>query len=154
MRSAPMVSAMNTQREWSPTWSPNAAPGLYTNVKRSQSPTTSRGTRSGISDRTASSFVATSLATMAIRIGQKVFQLSLRIFFALLALDAVAGVRKRIETLERNLLAAVVALAERLRRLVQPPQRLIDVPQEPAFLAREQECLLALHGVVPLIRHV
>src|SRR5205814_8178696 len=98
-----------------------------------------------MSVRTASSFVATSLATTAIRTGQKSRELPLRIFFALLALDAVAGVGERIEPLERNLLTTVVTLPECLGRLVQPPQRLVDMPQEAPFLAGEEERLFPFH---------
>src|SRR4051812_5471304 len=110
-----MVSAVNTHREWSPTCRPNAAPGLYTSVKRNHSPTTLFGTSGWSSAATATAFVATSLATMAIRIGQNSRPfLSLCIFLALLALDAVSRVGQCVESLERDLLAAVVALPERL----------------------------------------
>ena len=62
--------------------------------------------------------------------------LRLCIFLALLALDAVARVRQRVEPLEGDVVAAVVALAERLGRAVQPAQRLVDVPEEaPSWLA-------------------
>src|SRR5215213_4382362 len=80
--------------------------------------------------------------------------LLLSIFLALLAGDAVARVRQRVEALEGDLVAAAVALAEGLRRPVQSPQRLVDVPEEAAFLAREEERLLALHRVGALVRHV
>src|SRR5688572_20247387 len=171
-----MVSVMKTQRECSPTCRPKAAPGLYTSVKRRYSPIRSCGTRAGESARTATAFVTTSMATTAMRIGQKSrpliaggsagggaelttaglsgVELSLCIFLALLAVDAIPRVRQRVETLVGDVLAAVVALAESLRRLVEPPQRLIDVPEETAFLAREEERLLALHRVRALVRHV
>src|SRR6476619_3478032 len=89
------------------------------------------------------------------RIGQNSDALlRLGIFLALLALDAVARVRQRIQPLERDVVAAIVALAERLRRPVQPAQRLVDVPEEAPFLAREEERLLPLHRVRALVRHV
>src|SRR4051812_25807798 len=105
---------------------------------------------------TANAFDATSLATTASRMGQKTtaFELLLRIFLALLALDAVPRVRQRVQALECDVLAAVVTFPEGLGRFVQPAQRLIDVPEEPSFLAREQERLFALHGVGALIRHM
>ena len=37
---------------------------------------------------------------------------------------------------------------------VEPAQRLVDVPEEAALLAREEERLLALHGVGALVGHV
>src|SRR5687767_9234689 len=80
--------------------------------------------------------------------------LLLCIFLALFALDAVPRVRERVEPLEGDVLAAVVTLAERLRRPVEPAQRFVDVPEESAFLAGEQERLLALHGVRALVGHV
>src|SRR5215213_4575764 len=89
--------------------------------------------------------------------GQKraaLLPLLLSIFLALLARDAVARVRQRVEPLEGNVFAAVVALPEGLGRLVQPPERLVDVPEEAPFLAGEEERLLALHGVGALVRHV
>src|SRR5438270_8674194 len=109
--------------------------------------------RGDSSVRTANVLVTMSLATTAVRIGQKSRAfLSLSIFFALLALDAIPRVRQRIEPLECDVLATIVALPERLGRLVQPPQRLIDMPQEPAFLTREEKRFLPLHRVGSLIR--
>jgi hypothetical protein len=46
--------------------------------------------------------------------------LPLSIFFALLALNAISGVGQRVEALEADLLAAVVALAELLRITIKP----------------------------------
>ena len=80
--------------------------------------------------------------------------MALSIFFALLAFDAIPGVRQRVETLEADVLSAVVALAELFRISIKPTQRFIDVPEEPSFLAGEEERLLSLHGVGPLISHV
>ena len=45
--------------------------------------------------------------------------------------DAIVEEETMLEALERDVFATLVALAEGLRRLVQPPERLIDVPQEP-----------------------
>src|SRR5882672_4922477 len=79
---------------------------------------------------------------------------ALAIFFLRFALDAQPGVRQRVEPLEADLVAALLALAEFLRRLKQPPERLVHVPEVTPFLRREQERLLALHGVGALIGHV
>src|SRR4030095_15752335 len=105
---------------------------------------------------TAISFVARSKATTVMRVPQNRagLGLALSIFFALLALDAIPGGRQRVETLEADLSSAIVALPELLRVAIKPAQRFVDVPQEPAFLAREKERLLALHRIRALIRHV
>src|SRR5437762_12290707 len=63
-------------------------------------------------------------------------------------------VRQGVEPLEQDVLAALLAFAELLGGLVQPPQGLVDVPQIATFLRGEQERLLALHGVRALVRHV
>src|SRR4051812_17330058 len=103
----------------------------------------------GESVAAAMSFVTRSSATTTTRVPQKRggLALALSIFFALLALDAVSSVRQRVETLERDLLSTVVALAELLGISVEAAQRFIDMPEEPSLLAREQERLLALHRV-------
>src|SRR5919107_3302483 len=155
MTSATSVSTAKIQRDCGPRLSPNAAPGLYTSVKRSVFPSTSCGMPRGCSMRSAIAFVITSTTRITRRIGQNsAALLRLRIFLALLALDAVARVRERVQSLERDVVAAVVALAERLGGPIQPAQRLVDVPEEAAFLAGEQERLLALHRVGALIGHV
>src|SRR6266853_15090 len=79
---------------------------------------------------------------------------ALAIFFFRFALDAQPGVRQRVESLEADLVAALLALAEFLRRLKQPPQRLVHVPEVAPLLRGEQERLLALHGVGALIGHM
>src|SRR5215218_6744265 len=108
-----------------------------------------------MSVRSAIAFVTTSRTSVTSSTGQNsAALLRLRIFLALLALDAVARVRERVQPLERNVVAAVVALAERLRRPIETAQRLVDVPEEAAFLAREEERLLALHRVGTLVGHV
>src|SRR5690349_7172409 len=71
--------------------------------------------------------------------------LLLRIFLALLTIDAISRMRERVESLERNLLAAVVTLTKGIWIAIESPQRLIDVPQEAALLTREKKRLLALH---------
>src|SRR5215467_13548507 len=154
MTSATIVSAMKIQREYCPTCRPKAAPGLYTSVKRSHSPYTSCGIRSGTRCVRASALVQKSTVATSTRTGQNTPELLLCIFLTLLAVDAVARVRQRIEAIERDLVAALVTPAEGFRRPVESPQRLVDVPQEPAFLTREQERLLALHSVGSLISHV
>src|SRR5687767_13653552 len=78
----------------------------------------------------------------------------LSIFLFLLAREAEPRVRQRVEPVEVDVLAAAVALAERLRRAVDAPQRLVDVPEEAPFLAREEERLLPLHRFRALVRHV
>src|SRR6266550_5264104 len=110
----------------------------------------------GDSIEAAISFVARSSATTAISVPQKRggLGLALSIFFALLALDAIPGVRQRVETLETDLSSAIVALAELLRIAIEAAKRLVDVPQKAAFLAREQKRLFALHCVGALIGHV
>src|SRR3954463_2675306 len=110
----------------------------------------------GESVAAAMSFVTRSRATTSTSVPQKRggLALALSIFFALLALDAVSGVRQRVETLERDFLSAVVALAELFGISVQTAQRFVDVPEKTPFLAGEQERLLALHRVGTLIRHV
>src|SRR5687767_1233898 len=105
---------------------------------------------------TASTFVTTSSATTVASTPQKRagLGLALSIFFALLALDAVPRVRKRVEALERDFLTAVVAFAEGLRRPIKAAQCLIDVPEKTSFLACEQKGLFSLHGVGALVGHV
>src|SRR5262245_34496539 len=76
------------------------------------------------------------------------------IFFPGLAFDAETGVGKRVETVEADRLAALLAAAELLRRAVEPAQRLVHVPEVAPFLRREQERLLALHRVGALVGHM
>src|SRR5574338_291756 len=79
---------------------------------------------------------------------------ALSIFLFLLAGDAEPRVRQGIQPLEVDLLPALVAVTELLRRAVQAAERLVDVPEIAAFLRGEEELLLALHGVGALIGHV
>src|SRR3954464_6042886 len=139
-----------------PRFSPNAAPGLYTSVSLRWLPRISCGMCCGASCAAAISLVTRSIATTVISVPQNRggLGLALSIFFALLALDAVSGVRQRIETLEADLAAAVVALSELLRIPIKPAKSFVDVPQEPALLAREQKRFFALHRVGALIGHV
>src|SRR3954462_1017047 len=110
----------------------------------------------GESADAAISFVARSIATTRRSVPQKRGRLALpfSIFFALLALDAVSGVRQRVETLECDLLSAVMALAKLFRRPVKTAKGFVDMPEETSLLAGEKECLLALHRVRSLIGHV
>src|ERR1700747_3106980 len=111
--------------------------------------------RVGASHASASSFVARSATTIAAAVPQNTRRsATLAIFLLGLALDAEPRVRERVEPLEHDVLPALLALAEFLGRLIQPPQGLIDVPQIAALLRREQERLLALHGVGALVGHV
>src|SRR2546430_14697639 len=54
----------------------------------------------------------------------------------------------------RSTLFPYTTLFRSIRRLEQPPQRLVHVPEVAPFLRGEQERLLALHGVGALIGHV
>src|SRR3954469_7605411 len=110
----------------------------------------------GESVAAAMSFVTRSRATTSTSVPQKRggLALALSIFFALLALDAISGVRQGVETLERYLLSAVVALTELFGIPIQTAKRLVDVPEEASFLTGEQKRLFALHRVRTLIRHV
>src|SRR5207247_9081591 len=76
------------------------------------------------------------------------------IFLLRLALDAQAGMRQGIEPIESDVLAALLALAELLGRLVEAPQRLVHVPEIATLLRREQERLRPLHRVRALVRPV
>ena len=104
----------------------------------------------------AITFVTRSSATTNIKVPQKRggLGLALSIFFALLALDAISGVRQCVEALEADLATAVVAFAELLGIAIKPAERFVNVPEETAFLAREEERFFALHCVRPLIGHV
>src|SRR4029077_4002742 len=104
----------------------------------------------------AINLVTRSTTTTVISVPQKRggLGLALSIFLALLALDTVPGVRERIEPLEADLPPAIVTLAELLRIAIEPAEGFVDVPEETAFLAREQERLFALHCVGALIGHV
>src|SRR3954470_13534909 len=110
----------------------------------------------GASCAAAISLVTRSIATTVTSVPQKRggLGLALSIFFALLALDAVPGVRQRVETLEADVPAAIVALPELLRVAIEPAQCFVDVPEETSFLAGEEKRLLALHRVGALIGHV
>src|SRR5687767_756841 len=156
MTRASAASETKTTREYGPTSMPNDAPGLYASVSCTQSPTTSCGTYSGTRCVTASDLVATSSARTTRSSGQKseALGLLLPIFLALLVLDAEPRMRQRVEAVEVDVLAALLALAEGLGRPVQTTQRLVDVPEETPFLGSEQEGLLALHGIGALIGHV
>src|SRR6059058_2304010 len=92
----------------------------------------------------AMSLVVKSRATTAIRVPQKRggLGLALSIFFALLALDAIPGVRQCVESLEAYFSTTVMALAELFGIAIKPAQRFVDVPQEATFLTGEKERLL------------
>src|SRR5665647_390098 len=98
----------------------------------------------------------TSEMTITTRTVQKsgVLALPLSIFLTLLAVDAVTGVRKRVETLVRDLVPTVVALSKRLGRAIETAKRFIEVPEKTPFLAGEEKCLLSLHRIGALICHV
>src|SRR2546423_4239747 len=119
-------------------------------------PMISCGICCGDSVAAAISLVTRSIATTAIRVPQKRggLGLPLSIFFALLALDAIPGVRQRVEALETDLSPAIMAFAELLGIPVKATQRFVDVPQEPSLLACKEEGLFALERVGALIGHV
>src|SRR5690242_15179530 len=111
--------------------------------------------RIGERNDSASNLVTTSATTIATAMPQNRRRLApFAIFFLRLAADAQPCVRQRIEPLEPDLLATLLALAKLVRRLVQPPQGLVHVPEVAALLRSEQERLLALHGIRALIGHV
>src|SRR5688500_9073432 len=118
MNSAPSVRRRKTGREYSPTLIPKAAPVLYTRLKRTTSPMTARGY--GDSHATAIHFVITSLITTDAITPQNnpASALLLSIFLTLLAGDAQARVGERVEPIEIDVLTAVVALTEGLRRAI------------------------------------
>src|SRR5690242_17893048 len=92
---------------------------------------------------------------MPITVPQKSRRLAaLSILFLRLAVDAQPRMRQRVEPVEPDLFAALLALAEFFGILVQTAQRLVHVPEVAPFLRREQERLLALHGVGALVGHV
>src|SRR5687767_92881 len=94
---------------------PNDAPGLYASVSCTQSPSTSCGTYSGTRCVTASDLVVTSSARTARSRAQNraALGLLLPIFLALLVLDAQARMWERVESVEIDVLPALLALAER-----------------------------------------
>src|ERR1700686_2351121 len=104
----------------------------------------------------AISLVTRSTPTTVISVPQKRggLGLALSIFFALLALNAIPGVRERVEALEADLSPAVVTFAELFGIAIEPAECFVDVPEETAFLAREQKRLFALHCIGALIGHV
>src|SRR5215218_10272723 len=109
---------------------------------------------SSVSRLTANAFVQKSTVVTSTSTGQKSPELLLCIFLTLLAVDAIAGVGERVESLVRDLIAALVATTKGFGCAIQPAQGFIDVPEETTFLAREEERLLALHRVGALIRHM
>src|SRR5882672_12298024 len=151
---AMMARPKKTQREYSPTSNPNAAPWLYTRRSCTQSPMIESGRRRA-SKASASNFVMTSATTIAPAVPQNILRsAALSICLLRLALDAQARVGQRVEPVEADLLAALLALAEALRRPVQAAQRLVHVPEVAALLRGEQERFLALHRVGALVGHM
>src|SRR5439155_6102380 len=107
------------------------------------------------SSDSASSLVTTSATTTAAAVPQKSRRSApLTIFLLRLALDAQPGVGQGVEPIEPDRLAALLAAAEPLGRLVEAAQRLGHVPKVAAFRGREQERLLALHRIGPLVGHM
>src|SRR5260370_7934242 len=79
---------------------------------------------------------------------------ALSIFLFGLALDAEAGVGERVEAIEADGLAALLAQTEALGGAVEAAQRLVHVPQVAPFLRGKEERLLPLHRLGALIGHV
>src|SRR5512141_597531 len=80
--------------------------------------------------------------------------LPLCIFLALLAVNAISRMRKRVEPVVGDVRTAVVTLAKGFRRAIEATQRLVEVPEEPSLLTGEQERLLPLHCIGTLVGHV
>src|SRR5581483_2433556 len=118
---AASASAKKIQREYAPRHSPTAAQRLYTRRSCTSSPITATGACRA-SSVSARSFVTTSASTTAPAVIQNTRRSApLAIFFLRLALDAQPRVRQRVQALEADVLAALLALAEALGRLVQAP---------------------------------
>src|SRR5690242_3475863 len=62
--------------------------------------------------------------------------------------------REGVQTIECDLVPALMTFTEAFRCAIESPQRLVDVPEETSFLTREKERLFALHRVGSLIGHV
>src|SRR5204862_281113 len=96
------------------------------------SPTRRMG-RVGASHASASSLVARSATTTTAAVPQNTRRsATLAIFLLGLALDAEPGVRQRVEPLEHDVLAALLALDELLGRLIQPRRASMSSPRGPA----------------------
>src|SRR3954454_18969508 len=76
------------------------------------------------------------------------------IFLFLLAGDAKARMGQGVQPFEVDLLAALLAVTELLGIAIEPPQRLVHMPEIPTLLRGEEELLLPLHCVGSLIRHM
>src|SRR5712692_575827 len=101
------------------------------------------------------SLVAKSETTTAVAVPQNNRRsAALSIFLFGLALDAEAGVGERVEAIEADRLATLIAQTEALRGAVEAAQRLVHVPQVAPFLRGKEERLLPLHRVGALISHV
>src|SRR3954454_7217054 len=76
------------------------------------------------------------------------------IFLFLLAGDAKARMGQGVQPFEVDLLAALLAVTELLGIAIEPPQRLVHMPEIPTLLRGEEELLLPLHCIGSLIRHM
>ena len=76
------------------------------------------------------------------------------LFLLHLAVDAVSGVRKGIQTLKAHLRATGMADPEVLRIVVKPTKRFLDAVEVSPLLRGEEGSLLPLHRLGALIRHV
>src|SRR5690348_13648666 len=117
-------------------------------VRRSVASATSLVTRS-------SAIVTTAAAQNTRRSAPEAWaSAALTIFLFLLARDAEPRVGQRVQPLEVDLLTTLMAMAELVRAAVQPAEGFVHVPEVAALLRREEELLLALHGVGALVGHV
>src|SRR5215217_4903707 len=148
-------------REYGPTWSPKAAPWLYTSRSWNQSPNTEMpGVRSSVASAISlvirsSTTVPTAAAIKTRRSGAAIRgSAAFAIFLFLLAGNAEPGMRQGVQPFEVDLLAALLAVTKFLGIAVEPPQRLVHMPEIPALLRGKEELLLPLHRVGSLIRHM
>src|SRR4051794_12183519 len=158
---ATIATVRKIQREYGPRCSPKAAPWLYTRRSWNQSPSTAMP---GVRSRTASatilvirsSRITTTAAIQKIRCSGPgaAGSAALSIFLFLLAGDAQTRMWQRVEALEVDLLAALVAVSELLRTAIEAAQRFVHVPEVAPLLRSEKKLLFPLHGVGALIGHV
>src|SRR2546423_11938650 len=100
------------------------------------------------------SLVAKSATTIAAAVPQNNRRsAALSIFLPGLALDAQAGVGKRVEAIEPDGIAALLAAAEPLGRAVQAGPRLLHIPEIAPFLPPRQALPPRPHSVRSLVWH-
>src|SRR5689334_10478856 len=137
---------------------PNAIPGFSMYVRRTKSPRISRllprrspwrcRPRNGRLTPLTTSFVTWS-ATTTKRLRNSMRTRPALFLRADFALEALLGVRHRLEALLLDELLARDAAA--VLPLLDPDERVLEIVEELALARGEQECLLAFHGVGPLL---